>query len=199
MQSPLHEPGAETAGYAAGGRLCLSERPFLGHYALRGRADEPAFLAGAAAALGCDLPLAPNHTATVAAPATEPSTVVLWLAPDEWLVLAPQAQRAALRDALTQAVADKFAALNDLSGGQTVIRVAGADAAALLARGCTLDLHPRQFTPGQCAQTLLARVNVTLLPAEHNGGPLYDVIVRRSFADYLWRWLKDAAIGLEEA
>ena len=29
-------------------------------------------------------------------------------------------------------------------------------------KGCSLDLHPRSFRPGQCAQTLLARGGIIL-------------------------------------
>jgi sarcosine oxidase subunit gamma len=60
-----------------------------------------------------------------------------------------------------------------------------------LAHGCSLDIHPRVFGPGQCAQTLLARVPVII----HQRGdePSFDIYVQRSLAEYLWSWLEDAA------
>ena len=50
---------------------------------------------------------------------------------------------------------------------------------------------PRQFRPGRCAQTGLARAGVLI----HQTGaePAYDIYVDRSFAEYLWTWLEDAA------
>jgi sarcosine oxidase subunit gamma len=63
----------------------------------------------------------------------------------------------------------------------------GAAARRLLTKGCTLDLHPGVFGPGQCAQTGLAKAGVLIRPLPDNSG--YDLIVRRSFADYLWQWL----------
>ena len=61
----------------------------------------------------------------------------------------------------------------------------------MLAKGCPLDLHPRVFGPGHCAQSQIARVNAII--HQRDGSPSYDIVVRRSFADYLARWLDDAA------
>ena len=77
-----------------------------------------------------------------------------------------------------------------LSGGQTVIGLRGAEAAQVLAKGCTLDLHPRALKGGDCAQTRLAKANVLLHRLPEGDG--FEITVRRSFADYLWRWLADA-------
>ena len=65
------------------------------------------------------------------------------------------------------------------------------DARKILAKGCTLDLHPREFGPGQCARSALARASV-LLVAEPGDTPQFTIIVARSFADYLFRWLANA-------
>jgi sarcosine oxidase subunit gamma len=68
--------------------------------------------------------------------------------------------------------------------------VAGPRARDLLAHGCALDLHPRSFGPGRCAQTMLARAQVLLVA--HDGDE-FTVFVRSSFAGYLATWLLDAA------
>jgi sarcosine oxidase subunit gamma len=64
----------------------------------------------------------------------------------------------------------------------------------VLAKGCPLDLHPRAFPPGACAQSLLAKVAVLihLQDDDRARGPSFDVYVARSFAHYLWMWLEDA-------
>jgi sarcosine oxidase subunit gamma len=67
--------------------------------------------------------------------------------------------------------------------------VGGPRARDLLAHGCALDLHPRVFGPGRCAQTMLARAQVVLLPRPDD----FLVLVRSSFAAYLSEWLLDAA------
>ena len=66
----------------------------------------------------------------------------------------------------------------------------------VIAVGCPLELHPRNFTAGQCAQSHCAKALMTLhqlADDEAAGGPVYDLYVLNSFADYLWRWLEDAA------
>jgi sarcosine oxidase subunit gamma len=64
----------------------------------------------------------------------------------------------------------------------------------VLAKGCPLDLHPRAFATGNCAQSLLAKASVLIhLPNDDaQRGPTFDLYVARSFAHYLFAWLEDA-------
>lgn len=163
--------------------LTLTELALGGHVNLRG---DPGELAPALhATLQLQLPLTPN---TVNAAATASAS---WLGPDEWLLRLPaQADAAeALRD-LEAALSGCHFAINDISSAQTVLRLQGPRTREVLERGCTIDLHPREFAPGQCAQTLLAKAPALLVPVDAES---MDVVVRRSFADYLARWLLDAA------
>jgi sarcosine oxidase subunit gamma len=50
----------------------------------------------------------------------------------------------------------------DVGANRTTLLVSGPAARAVLERGCTLDLHPRSFTAGHCAQTTFARALMTL-------------------------------------
>ena len=61
----------------------------------------------------------------------------------------------------------------------------GETARNLIAKGCPLDLHPRVFAAGRCAQSVLAKADVTLHQLDEE--PSYDLFVLCSFADYLWR------------
>jgi sarcosine oxidase subunit gamma len=148
---------------------------------LRLRPPFPAYLAG------IPLPLTANRVAATG------SLRVVWLGPDEWLVVA-ESEAPDLLPRLERAVAGRRAALNDLSSSRAVIDLRGPGARDLLAAGCGLDLHPRAFAPGQCAQTLLAHVPVIL---DHlDDAPHYRLLVRRSYARWLADWLIDAAEGL---
>jgi len=112
-----------------------------------------------------------------------------WLGPDEWLI-ATGAQRASeLARELAEALKDFHAAVNDVSGGNVELLVSGANASMVLAKGCPLDLHPQAFAPGQCAQTGLGRAAVLLAAVDPS---TYAIVVRRSFARYLRRWLENA-------
>ena len=79
----------------------------------------------------------------------------------------------------------------DLSEARTVIIVAGPRGRDMLQKGTPLDLHPRAFEPGHCAQTGLSRANIIL--HQTDAAPRYDVYVNNSFADYLWSWMERAA------
>jgi sarcosine oxidase subunit gamma len=147
------------------------------------RADEPA-----ARALG--LPREPN---TVAA---DGERTTLWLGPDEWLVTGPAGDAAAIERQLAERAAGTgWLTTVDLSANRTAIDVSGPGARDLLAAGCALDLHPRAFGPGRCAQTLLARSQAIL---EVRDEDTIRVHVRASFATYLTTWLIDALAALAE-
>ena len=72
-----------------------------------------------------------------------------------------------------------------------VLELAGAARFELLTQGCRLDLHPRAWRGGSCAQTLLGRVPVLLQERDH----ATRVFVRASLAAHLADWLLAAATG----
>jgi sarcosine oxidase subunit gamma len=113
----------------------------------------------------------------------------LWLGPDEWLVVADPGQAAAVVGELEAALDGQHRSVVDVSAYRTVVELAGEDRFELLAQGCGLDLHPRSWRDGDCAQTLLGRVPVLLQERE----AATRVFVRSSFASHLAGWLRRAA------
>ena len=193
-QSALAHLGLDGRAEASRGTagVALAERPHRGMVDLRlDPADETAMNAFAEA-FGFALPVQPNTSAG------NGETSALWLGPDEWWLVVPGAEPVAgreLADKLRAALADGFAAVTEVGESRTCIRIAGPKARALLQKGCPLDLHPRAFGAGQCAQTILAKATVTIhLSADESvaDGPVFEVYVLRSFAEYLWIWLEDA-------
>ena len=187
-QSPLSRFfGTVGAGSRAdGAAVTISERPFLGHLNLRGDPGDVGFTSAAAAVLGFALPTEPN---TVAA---RGALLALWLGPDEWLVVTPPTTQTRLSDSLEAALHGMHVAVTDVTGGQTVITLSGPRARDVLAKGCPLDLHPAVFKPADCATTLVAKANVTIRCVDDS--PSFELIVRRSFAEYTALWLHDAAL-----
>jgi sarcosine oxidase subunit gamma len=119
---------------------------------------------------------------------TEPNTwavegdrELLWLGPDEWLLVGGSTER--LASAL--AGVGVHHSLVDVSSSRTVLDLSGTDRREHLSTGCGLDLDARSWLPGMCAQTLLARV--PLLLQERDDAT--RVFVRPSFAGYLVTWL----------
>ena len=189
QESPLVGVRWNTAAGDTGNPgVILTERPFLGYVNLRGDAGDATFPAAVEGVLGVALPLDPNTIAE------GEDLTVCWMGPDEWLIiLRPGDQTRCVAD-LRQALGEHHASAVDTTGGYTLVNVAGARRRELLAKGCTLDLHPRNFSPGQCAQTNLGKTGVLLIPrGDSSDAESFDVIVRRSFSDYLGIWLEHSA------
>jgi sarcosine oxidase, subunit gamma len=168
----------------------LGERR-LGKIELRGDPGDRGFMAAVGRALDLLLPSEPNTTAG------RGDLVALWLGPDAWLLTCPPGEVATRIEVLREALADVHVAITDVSDGRVALRLVGPNARDVLAKGCPLDLHPRVFTVGRCAQSLLAKTSVLihLLHDDAQRGPTFDVYVARSFAHHLWAWFEDA--GLE--
>jgi len=133
---------------------------------------------------------------------------VLWLGPEEWLVIETGsdatttgvAAGATLEADLRAAVGgDGWAAIVDLSANRSALELAGAGAVEVLASVCGLDLHPRSFPPGRCAQTLLAAAPVILQRLTSGPQPRFRILVRPSLARYVQDWLADAIVGVAAA
>ncbi len=183
-QAAAHSPLANRIG-PDGNPVALTERAHLGKINLRGDAGDKAFLDGVARAAGVAPPVKANTVATAG------TTAILWLGPDEWLVVTPAGGQGAMESSLTTALAGQHVSIVDVTDARTTIRISGPRARDTVAKACPLDLHPREFAAGQCAQTLLAKTDVLI----HQVGdtPAYDLYVLCSFSRYLWDWLADSA------
>jgi sarcosine oxidase subunit gamma len=182
--SPLGHLAAQLATPPPG--VHLAELPFLTQFNVRIDPEGPAARA-VGDVLGAALPTRAN-TSIAAGELT-----VLWLGPDEWLVVAPEGRQESLEKALRQAIGTEPGAVVDLSAHRTTVELSGQRASEVLAKGCSLDLHPSVFTPGSCAQVLLAQAPVLLL-AREDDHPAYWLFVRASFATYVADWLLDACV-----
>ena len=197
-QSALAHLGLEGRGGATRGAagIAMTERPHRGIVNLRLDPGNTEAMAALEAAFGFALPATANDTAGNA------DTIALWLGPNEWWLVVPGPEPEAgpeLAEKLRAALAGHFTAVTEVGESRACIRVAGPSARALLQKGCPLDLHPRAFVAGACAQSILAKSGVTLhLFADESAaqagaeGPVFDIYVLRSFAEYLWAWLEDA-------
>lgn len=181
--SPLSEWAAAFDALPAAVRVC--ELPFLTQLSVR--VEETGGPAGAAVAdvLGVALPTEPCTAASTG------DIEVLWLGPDEWLVIAPP-EHPELEARLAAAVSEAGAVI-DVSAQRTTLHVTGARARQLLAHGCSIDLHPAVARAGTCVSTHLALAGITLVVRDDTGTD-YRVLVRSSFAAYLAGWLVDACL-----
>jgi sarcosine oxidase subunit gamma len=122
---------------------------------------------------------------------------VLWLSPDEYLVVSVPATAPSggaeppLAHALAEALGRQPGSVTDLSANRTTLELSGPMARDVLEKGCPLDLHPRAFERGTAFVTSIGSVPVLLWKLEQER---YWVLPRASFADFLGRWLLDAVV-----
>ncbi len=142
----------------------------------------------ASEALGVELlPTAPNTWV----PAGTGRAV--WLGPDEWLLSSTTETPEQLEARVRAAVLPLGGSATDVSAQRVGLRLTGARVRDVLAKGCSVDLHPRVFGRGSSTQTTLGQAGVVLLALSDAVDDVV-VLVRSSFAGYLADWLLDAAL-----
>ena len=170
-----HDGDGEQAG------IWFSELQLLDHLTFRCQASDPQQQAFEQI-MGCPLPVAP-----LSAVCTEGCTI-RWLSPDEWLITIPPGAAFGLETAFRATMPGLFSLVNG-SGGMTVFRLRGPNVIDLLKKSVSVDLHSSVFPENKVVSTNFAKATCVL----HRTAPdAFDLVVRRSYADYIWRWIADA-------
>lgn len=152
---------------------------------LRGRPEDDTFAASVERIVGIRLPEAPNRWSG------EDGFAIAWLGPDEWLIMVRDRQAGDIENGLREARPDDpWLSVVDVSHNYTGFVLTGTKTREALAKGCSLDLHPRNFGQGDCAQTLVAKSRALLRCVDD--GESVEIWVRNSFACYIAAWLVDA-------
>jgi sarcosine oxidase subunit gamma len=183
LESPLqHADFTSLAALTNTGGVILREAKLLGHLNLRGNTNNLDFLNGVKNALDLELPLSPCSSAQNA------NATIMWLSPDEWLLIVDGGTEAAVEDKLRQSLSGHFA-VSDISGAQTMLEISGKDCLPLLQKSMGYDLHLDSFPIGKVIGTALAKSSAHIRrTGEHD----FQLIIRRSFADYIWLWLQQS-------
>lgn len=164
------------------GGITLEERAYLGKVNLRGDAGNEAFVQAVSKALDCGPPTEPNTVAD------RGNYTVFWLGPDEWQIHCAENARQNLIDELQAVLDGQHSAVVDVSDYYVVMRLSGARTLEVLSKGTPLDLHPRAFATGACAQTRFGHATVLLHKVADD---TVDLQVRWSFAEYVWTHIVD--------
>lgn len=176
------------------GAAALEELALLGLVRLQGPAADADFCAQVAAAL---MPLAPAGRVVFRDTAQDNDAAqdnqvrrCQWLAPNEWLLVTAPGAEGEVLELLAPILPGRLALATPISDSGLAVAVSGACAAELLAKGCALDLHRRQFGVGNAAVTRFAGVAAVI---SRTAEQRYELYVERPQAHYIWEWLVDAA------
>jgi heterotetrameric sarcosine oxidase gamma subunit len=118
------------------------------------------------------------------------SSSLLWIAPETWLLIVPPEPPGTLAPRLAS-VLGPAGAVVDQSHGLAALRLSGARARSVLAKGCRIDLHPKAFRTGQVARTIMAQVPTILHQTDEL--PSYRLLVPRTLAISYVDFLLDAS------
>ncbi len=184
-ESPLYHADLDSlAEQDLKGSVVLQEKKLLGHLILRGDAGNELFAQSIAKVLGASLPMEPLSSAE------SEQALIQWISPDEWLIVVDGGREAEVEAQLREQLKGHYSIV-DVSGAQTILALSGPDAINVLKKSTPYDVHPRHFPVGKCVSTVFARgVPIQIRRA---GEERWELVVRRSFADYIWMWLQDAS------
>lgn len=118
--------------------------------------------------------------------------LLIWSGPDQFLVLSRRTGDGSAMEGARLAFAG-LASLSEQSDGRSLIRISGAKARDMLAKVCSLDLHPAVFPAGAAAATSIDHTPVNLWRGEDaDGAAVYNLLVFATFAESLWHTLLDS-------
>lgn len=170
---------------APSGQPLLARQTTVGLLNLRGNPADSAFLTAVEQALGMQPPIIACTTLA------QGDLRMVWIGPDEWMVLTPNGQEAAITARLRAALAGQHFAVTDVSSGFFLVDLAGPEVRDTLAQGCPMDMHPRTFPPHRAVGTHFYKVGLTLWLTEEPDR--FQMLVRRSFIDHFWQLIDHAS------
>ena len=132
----------------------------------------------------------PHKTGTVVTGLAD----VICVGPTDWLLLAGDPDATSWLERIDAAFQGSTFRATDVSQALTRIHISGPEVRDLLAKGCSLDLHPPLFPPRHAARTRFAGMPVIVCCT---GTSAFELIVTRSYTDYLLSWLADAELEFD--
>lgn len=145
------------------------------------RGDFESANAALTAIAGLEATLAPNTYVSNSA------STLFWLGPNERLLYTDSDPETIIKQWREHAAC----AAVDVSDYSTVLRLSGPKARAVIASGSPFDVHPDEFGVGQCVQTRFG--NASILLSNHADTPVFQLQVRRSYAEYVYEYIKRVA------
>jgi sarcosine oxidase subunit gamma len=178
----LRRPSAAGLALVSDARsVALTAVGDLSRFAVRG--DRPAADA-VGTAFGVELPVEPSRSAS------REGRAALWLGPDEWLLLAEDADAETVTATVRAALGERPHSWVDVSHRNTGFLVSGPHAADVLNAGCPLPLDLAAFPVGKCTRTLFGKAEIVLW---RRGETAFRIEVWRSFAAYFADLVAEAA------
>ena len=180
-------PVTESQSY---NNFSMKEKTPVAKINLRGNIENKEFSSKVGKILGMTLP---NESCSTS---NKEKITSLWLGPNEWLLVSNnEMPKETNVYELEQILFDNISktnlgAITNVTDHFTIFKLSGTNIFEVLSKGCPFNFDSDNFGNNKVVQTILNHVDVTI---HRRSGNDVDLYVRRSFAGYLWDWLKDSA------
>lgn len=184
-QSPLHHAELDVLskkGVRKGG-VHLRENKLQAHLTLRCNPNNTEQLAAVVRVLDVALPLQPLTSVE------KGDVSIRWISPDEWLIIVPGEKAFEVETRFREEMEGHHSLVNS-SGGSTILELSGDNVVDMLKKSTPIDLHPKEFPVGKVVSTVFAKSSAII---RRTGDKSFELVIRRSFADYIWLWIQDAS------
>ncbi|MCY4043624.1 MAG: sarcosine oxidase subunit gamma [Cellvibrionales bacterium] len=182
MESPVVHTAIANDGIQNNG-IKVVEEAFLSHLVIRGNVNDQDFISAIETAASMRLP--EKLQTSQGAHAT-----IYWVSPDEWLI-ATNKDAFETEANLREKLSGHYALVN-VSGGQTRLLLSGSNSHRLLHAASPYDFHLSNFPVGKVITTVFARAQALI---HRKSIDEWELIIRRSFSDYLALWIEDFIIS----
>ena len=121
---------------------------------------------------------------------------LIWLSPDEWMLYASEKIYAEndiykLEDELYKEISKvNYGSVTNITDHWVMINLKGENVYDLLSTSCPFDFNKFKSNKGSVVQTIFNHIDVII---HHKNTNDLNLFVRRSFSQYLFSWMNDAA------
>lgn len=165
------------------GLVSIREIEGQGMLVVRGDFSAPVFREAVCALAGVDFP--EQRQAVV-----RDGRGLLWMSPDELMVMLPRAEASRARADLAAKLADQHALVGDVSDARVHFQIEGRVVRETIAKLAPVDMHPDVFAPGTLRRTRFGHVATAVWLLDERTARVFCF---RSVRDYMAKLLAVAA------
>ena len=180
-----YSPINETKNY---NNFSMKEKTPVPKINLRGNVNNKDFTSKVGKILGLILPVEVGRIAI------KEEISIISTGPNEWLIISnntieENGNRFELENILYESISkNNLGAVTSITDQFTIFSLKGSNIYEVLSKSSPFDFDT--LSDNSSAQTLLNNIDVTIVKKNNEN---MDLLVRRSFAEHLWDWIKDSA------
>ena len=180
-----NSPINETQNY---NNFSMEEKTPIMKINLRGNTNNKDFTSKIGKILGIILPV------EVGSIAVKEEISIITTGPNEWLIISNNIIKVInndfeLENVLFENISrNNLGAVTNVTDQFTIFSLKGSNIFEVLSKSSPFDFDT--LSNNYCVQTLLNNIDVTIVKKDNEN---IDLLVRRSFSEHLWDWVKDSA------